>query len=57
MTWSWHVARIEEIINTVFWLQKPKRIDHSEDQGVVDGVIIWAWIIGKQGGKVCTGFI
>jgi hypothetical protein len=33
-----------------------KGSDHSEDLGV-DGKIILEWILGKQGGKLWTGFI
>jgi hypothetical protein len=33
-----------------------KGIIHSEDLGV-DGNIILEWILGKQGGKLWTGFI
>jgi hypothetical protein len=29
--------------------------DHSEDLGI-DGNIILEWILGKEGGKVWTGF-
>jgi hypothetical protein len=34
---------------------KPKR-DHSEDIGI-DGKIILEWILGKEGGKVWTGYM
>jgi hypothetical protein len=30
--------------------------DHSKDLGV-DGKIIFEWMLGKEGGKVRTGFI
>jgi hypothetical protein len=39
-----------------FWLESVKGRDHSEELGV-DGKILLAWILGKQGGKVWTGFV
>jgi hypothetical protein len=38
-----------------FWSVDFKGRDHSDDVGV-DGRIILEWIIGKQDGKVWTGF-
>jgi hypothetical protein len=35
MRWAGHVARIgEERKSTTFWLESPKKRDHSENQGV-----------------------
>jgi hypothetical protein len=42
MIWAGHVARIEEKLNTRFWLGKPKVRVHLEDLGV-DGKIILEW--------------
>jgi hypothetical protein len=41
---------------TVFWLENLKERDYSEDLGVDDNIILER-IIGKQGGKLWTGFI
>jgi hypothetical protein len=38
---------------TIFWLEKLKGRDHSEDLGV-DGRIILEWILGKYNGRVWT---
>jgi hypothetical protein len=39
----------------ISWLKNLKRRDHLEDMGV-DGRIILEWILGKQGGKLLTGY-
>jgi len=41
-----HVARVQEMTHTVFWLENPKVRDNSEDIGV-DEKIILEWILGK----------
>jgi len=41
--------------HTKFWLLNLKRRDHLEDVSI-DGKIISEWLLGKQGGKVWTGF-
>jgi hypothetical protein len=43
-------------MNTRFWSGNLKEGDNLEDLNV-DGEIILKWILGKQGGKVWTGFI
>jgi hypothetical protein len=42
-------------MHTVFWLEYLKGRDHLEDLGT--DKIILERILGKQGGKVWTGFI
>jgi hypothetical protein len=48
----------DKFIQNVFNIIQKKREerDHSEDLGT-DGKVILDWILGKQGGKVWTGFI
>jgi hypothetical protein len=41
---------------TVFWLENLMGRYRLEDMGVVEKIIL-EWILGKQGGKVWTGFI
>jgi hypothetical protein len=52
-----YVARMDaREIHTTLWLENLTGRDHLEDLGV-DGKIILEWILGKQFGKVWTGFI
>jgi hypothetical protein len=39
-----------------FWLENLKGRDHLQDLGVDENIILER-ILGKWGGKVCTGFI
>jgi len=39
-----------------FWSENWNKKDHSEDDGI-DGRVILEWILGKEGGKLWTGFI
>jgi hypothetical protein len=48
-------GRVEKM-HTVFRLLNLIGRDNSEDVGV-DGRIILEWILGKQGGKLWTGYI
>jgi len=41
---------------TKFWLENLRGRDHSGDLGT-DGNMILEWMLGKQGGKMWTGFI
>jgi hypothetical protein len=43
-------------MRTIIWLENQNERDYLEDLGV-DGVIVLDCILGKQGGKVWTGFI
>jgi hypothetical protein len=43
-------------MNVTFWSENQKGRDKSEDLGV-DGEIILEWILGKECGKLWTGFI
>jgi hypothetical protein len=43
-------------VHTVFWLENLKGREHTEEPGT-DGKIILEWILGKQDGKVWTGYI
>jgi hypothetical protein len=43
-------------MHTIFWLENPKRRDHSGDLGV-GGKIILELISGRYGRKLWTGFI
>jgi hypothetical protein len=57
MRWVGHVAHMGEMRNVyVTLVGSLKGRDHAEDLGV-DGKIILEFILGKQGGKVFTGFI
>jgi hypothetical protein len=44
MRWTGHAARMDEMRNTVFWLENLKGSDHSEDTSV-HGRIILEWIL------------
>jgi hypothetical protein len=41
-------------MRVVFWFKNLKGGDHSE---VLNWTIILEWILGRCGGKMCTGFI
>jgi len=43
-------------MQTEFWSENPKGRDHLEDLGI-DGKVILEWMLGKEGGKLWTGFI
>jgi hypothetical protein len=43
-------------MHTIFWLEKVKGRDHSEDLGI-DGRIILEGILGKEGGRLWHIFI
>jgi hypothetical protein len=43
-------------MHTIFWLENLKGRCRSEDPRI-DGRIILEWILGKEGGKLWTGFI
>jgi hypothetical protein len=51
-----HVARIGEMINTIFWSENLKGRDHSVELDV-GGKIILEWILGNYGAKVRTGCV
>jgi hypothetical protein len=47
-----HVARTEAMnTGTTFWLERLKKIYHSEDLDVV-GRVILKWMLWKKGGRV-----
>jgi hypothetical protein len=48
-----HVARMEDVANTIFWSENLKVRDHLEEL-VLYGNIILKWILGKQSGKLLT---
>jgi hypothetical protein len=55
--WAGHVACIGEMRNAYkILVGKPAGKSYSEDLDV-DGRIVLEWVLWKQGGKVCTGFI
>jgi len=43
-------------MDITFWSENVKRIDYSVDLGE-DRSKLLEWVLGKQGGKVWTGFV
>jgi hypothetical protein len=57
MRWVGHVACTRETrMHTIFWPENLRRRDYPEEDLGVDRKIL-EWILGKQSGKVCAGFI
>jgi hypothetical protein len=43
-------------MHTKCWSENLKELNHSKDIGVGERIIL-EWILGKEGGKMWTGFI
>jgi hypothetical protein len=57
MRWMGHVACLGDMRNAYkIFVGKPEGMNHLEDVNI-DGKIMFEWYLGKEGGRMCTGFI